>query len=330
MKPMMDSMLLAGVILTAVAGIVFTYLYLSNTYLLSDKAHAIVFAQTAASAANSLCFAEKGSFLYTMENNFTVTVSRKDGDSIIRVVYDEGPKDFYEARFLCRVSTGGPANIETLFVSKEPGKDVRINHFSGGLDEGEDCSPSTGINDFISAIGSASSRYSIDEGFLRASIRQLTGFRHCENTKLISRPNGVGAMMLSDQVRMYVTDTETEVGKGCRIPGFDYKKLDDNINAGACYLSFIRNIFSGNDDWMRLTAAGYMCGYSKIKNLVEDYANQKGIGFSDVRWEDIKVAVSLPGGCNNADDTIKHVEGVLKYYSDCWKDDCWKDECIIC
>jgi len=332
MKPMMDSILIAGVILTAVAGLLFVYLYLSNTYILSDKAQAITFAQTVTSAANSLSVVEEGSFYKSLDRNFTVTIEQDDGESVLRVVYGKGAKDFYETRFLCKVGSGGPKVIDILIVSKKPGEYVQINDFSGGIETGPSCTPITQPDDFRPIISSASSKHSIDSGFLKATIRKLSAFRHCENNRVVSGPNAVGAMMLTDQMRLYATDSSTELGSRCIIQDFDYRKLEDNINAGSCYLGFVREIFRGNDDWMRLTSAAYMCGHDMIKRLVEERAAEEGVEPEEIGWDDIKGAASLPNGCANFDETQKHVDGVFRYYNDCWSEDadCWGDECILC
>ncbi len=332
MKTMMDSILIVGVILTAVTGIIFVHLYLANTYILSDKAQAITFAQTVTSAANSLSVVEEGSFYKVLDRNFTVTIEQDEGESVLRVVYGDGPKDFYETKFLCKVGSGGPKNINTLIVSKKPGENVQINDFSGGIETGPSCTPVTQPDDFRPVIESASSKYSIDSGFLKATIRQLTAFRHCENNRVVSGPNAVGAMMLSDQMRLYATDTSTDLGARCIIQDFDFRKLEDNVNAGACYLGFIREIFKDNDDWMRLTSAAYMCGHDKIRSMVEERATEEGKEFGEIGWDDIKGAASLPNGCVNFDETQKHVDGVQIYYENCWSEDanCWGDECILC
>lgn len=335
MRFTMDSFILAGVVVAVIVLLIVLTLEITNSFQTNEKAQSIVFAHTVISAANSLCEADEGSFVKTLPEPVTIKVYKQEGKYTLRVIYGEKEDEFYESDFLCEVAQGGPKSIKTIFVKKEPGEIVYINDFSGGLTEGESCSPDTKKEDFLSAIEKAETEYSLvgdDEmdDLIKSIIMKTSGFIHCENGKLIKRSNGVGAMMLTDSIILYVVDSGESVDdddpmkmKGvyedCEISGFDPENIEHNIQAGVCYLNFIRkNFFSESEDWVRMVAASYRCGPVSIKKLVDDYVAEN----NDAEFNKVMLSqVTLKSGDTDCTDAGVFAEGVYNYYKDCCNPD---------
>ncbi len=154
-----DLIRVIGALLLGIAFLVGLSFLMYNSFALNPEAQAIVIAQTATSAANSLSMAEKGEFIITLQKPTDIEIYRNDeGIYIFRIFY-EGPFESifrtgesrdvepigldkinmdegkfeggsYETPFLCRVNEIKAADVNVIYISKLPGEDfVRVSNF---------------------------------------------------------------------------------------------------------------------------------------------------------------------------------------------------------
>jgi hypothetical protein len=154
-----DTIRVIGYILLGIAFLVGLSFLMYNSFAVNPQAKAIVIAQTATSAANSLSMAEKGEFIITLEKPADIEIYRNtDGIYMFKIFY-EGPFESilssgesrniepvgldkinmdesafeggsYETPFLCSVNEIKAAGVNMIYVSKLPGEDfVRVSNF---------------------------------------------------------------------------------------------------------------------------------------------------------------------------------------------------------
>ena len=290
-----------GVIVICLLALVFVARFIFPSLESSREGQAKVLANMIAVSADTLSTMDQGQMYknFGFKDPLIVEITNEGGVSSVKVVYDEVNGKSYSVPLLVNVDSLSPIRVQAVSVIKDITGKIRINgeildpNYQYTDVQCAEPSPEQKNDYVIKASEQAEvNQAGITQAWIKAVIRQESGFMQCKNGYLLKSSKGaLGLMQL-------MPDTASGLG-------VDPRKPDQNVMGGARYLAQMKKQYGDMDK----TLAAYNWGSGNLNKIKDspDWKNQ------------------LP---KETSDFIAKVNG---YYNTCYiASACNPKECVVC
>lgn len=208
------------------------------------------------------------------------------------------------------------SKVSFLSMKKEPGGPIVISGLKEAEETGfEDCKePSE--RDIEIYVSKYSARYGVEKPLILALMGAESSIAHCQYEHVKHSTDSEGNPVAFGL--MQITPSTANLLENKYNVSINVEDPEQNVMAGVLLLKENLIFFDGYDDQEELAVAFYNCG--GIDDAVKKYCTGK-----TNCWEKIKPYLGLDKEfCNNSNETIPHVEAVMRFY-ECFRG-CFESE----